>query len=131
MCTHVDAGCLGPHVVVMCGCRVPWPSSGSQRIVCRSWFSLSTTWGSGIEHKSLSVRPRASTHWEVLPVPSPIFLSKQNVCYSDFPWHKKSAQTCTRLLSGIAVMVLKLVLSFSKHTGIYLSKRIVKLAFSD
>lgn len=39
--------------------------------------------------------------------------------------------TCTRLFSGIEVMVLKLVLSFSKHAGTYLSKRIVKLAFSD
>lgn len=131
-CVHA-CGCRvsWPSRVCTCGCRVPWPSSGIQRIVCRSWFSLSTTWGSRTELKSLSVRPRAATRSEVLPVPSPIFLSKQNVCYFDFPQHKKSAQTCTRLLSGIAVMVLKLVLSFSKHTGIYLSKRIVKLAFSD
>lgn len=39
--------------------------------------------------------------------------------------------TCTRLLSGMEVMVLKLVLSLSRHAGTYLSKRIVKLAFSD
>lgn len=39
--------------------------------------------------------------------------------------------TCTKLFSGIEVMVLKLVLSLSKHAGTYLSKRIVKLAFSD
>lgn len=39
--------------------------------------------------------------------------------------------TCTKLFSGIEVMVFKLVLSLSKHAGTYLSKRIVKFAFSD
>lgn len=117
------------------GCRVPWHSSVGQRTVCRSWFSLLC----GAQGWNLRVIRFYARSLHPLGSPTSTFphLLKWAKCVLFWLPQAQNiscrgwTQTCTRLLSGIEVMALKLVLSFSKHTGTYLSKRIVKLAFSD